>query len=174
MFHGKRCWEPFPVYFPPCNDVLRLSAVAACSTFPKEDQSPCVTILYFQFLLLWTQMKPKYKRDKMGQRKQTNKEHKNITRKIIERSHAHSKNTIKFVFYCIQMRVRKRAEPAGVGGLADWLRTGLTNSRSPSPRCWLLLFAFGRLGLFFLWSEDRVKTRYWTRRSHGVKPLGIT
>lgn len=48
-------------------------------------------------------------------------------------SHAHSKNTICFVFYCVQMRVHKRAEPARVGGLADWLRTDLTDSRSPPP-----------------------------------------
>jgi len=31
------------------------------------------------------------------------------------------------------MRVHKRAETARVGGLADWLRTDLTDSRSPPP-----------------------------------------
>lgn len=31
------------------------------------------------------------------------------------------------------MRVHKRAEPARVGGLADWLRTDLTESSSPPP-----------------------------------------
>lgn len=53
--------------------------------------------------------------------------------KTKKRTHAHSKNTICFVFYCIQMRVHKRAKPARVGGLADWLRTDLTDSRSPPP-----------------------------------------
>lgn len=48
-------------------------------------------------------------------------------------SHAHSKNAVWFAFYCVQMRVRKRAEPVRVGGLADWLRTDLTDSRSPPP-----------------------------------------
>lgn len=31
------------------------------------------------------------------------------------------------------MRVHKRTEPVRVGGLADWLRTDLTDSRSPPP-----------------------------------------
>lgn len=31
------------------------------------------------------------------------------------------------------MRVHKRAEPARVGGLADWLRSDLKDSRSPPP-----------------------------------------
>jgi len=50
-----------------------------------------------------------------------------------KRSHAHSKNAVWFAFYCVQMRVHKRAETARVGGLADWLRTDLTDSRSPPP-----------------------------------------
>lgn len=50
-----------------------------------------------------------------------------------KRSHAHSKNAVWFAFYCVQMTVHKRAEPARVGGLADWLRTDLTDSRSPPP-----------------------------------------
>lgn len=48
-----------------------------------------------------------------------------------KRSHAHSKNAVWFAFYCVQMRVRKRAEPARLGRLADWLRTDLTDSRFP-------------------------------------------
>lgn len=50
-----------------------------------------------------------------------------------KRSHAHSKNAVWFAFYCVQMRVHKRAEPTRVGGLADWLRTDLKYSRSPPP-----------------------------------------
>lgn len=50
-----------------------------------------------------------------------------------KRSHAHSKNAVWFAFYCVRMKVHKRAEPARVGGLAGWLRTDLTDSRSPTP-----------------------------------------
>lgn len=43
------------------------------------------------------------------------------------------KNAVWFAFYCVQMRVHKWVEPATLGGLADWLRTDLTDSRSPPP-----------------------------------------
>lgn len=41
------------------------------------------------------------------------------------------KNAVWFAFYCVQVRVCKKAEPVQVVGLADWLTTDLMDSRSP-------------------------------------------
>lgn len=43
------------------------------------------------------------------------------------------KNAVWFAFYCVQVRVCKKAEPVQVVGLADWLTTDLMDSRSPPP-----------------------------------------
>ena len=43
------------------------------------------------------------------------------------------KNAVWIAFYCVQVRVHKRAEPVRVGGLSDWLRTELTQQVLTSP-----------------------------------------
>lgn len=60
---------------------------------------------------------------------------------------------VKTLFYCILIKVYKRPEPAGGRGL----RSGWMEGRQVAfwlP--WLLLFAFSRLGLFFLcWGKKK-------------------
>lgn len=130
------------------------SAVVAWPTKPKEDQRTCVMMRYFHFFLLWARISGT--RGRVAGSKGIHTQKKET---ITKRSHAHRKNTNDFVFYCIQMKVRQKQ------GLqkefADWPWMGLTAGlRSPPPGgCWLLLLAFGRLGLFLLQSEDRAETR---------------
>lgn len=69
---------------------------------------------------------------------------------------------VKTLFYCILIKVYKRPEPAGGRGLrSGWMEGRQVASWLP----WLLLFAFSRLGLFFLcWGgEERKQVEKGTR-----------
>lgn len=135
---------------------------------------------HFHFFLLWTQISgTRWAKGGEGWKKKQKKKETQGTQKMRNNNKEKSCTSEKHKWFCVVLRSDEspsEAEPAVRGGLADWLRMCLTAGlRFPSGGCWLLLLAFGRLGLFFLcWgkqSKDTAldKRRRWrkaTGRSH--------
>lgn len=82
-----------------CSEVLGSSNLLHLTKRRRQSLCDVMVLIIVKSVSALSSNEAKLKRGEMGARQ-------------IKRSHAHSKNAVWFAFYCVQMRVHKRADPA--------------------------------------------------------------